>query len=82
MNPEHSRSQGNDLISGRYANYFEVGQNAAEFVLDFGQSYAENERAHIHTRIITSPLHAKALLHILQESIERHEHVFGDIRDR
>jgi len=28
-------------IEGRYANYFKVGHNAFEFVLDFGQYYPE-----------------------------------------
>ncbi|BFU95597.1 MAG: hypothetical protein NTNFB02_23190 [Nitrospira sp.] len=63
----------------RYANYFEIGENAAEFVLGFGQSYSESEEVQIHTRIVTSPLYAKALLHLLEESIKRHEQTCGEI---
>ncbi len=28
-------------LEGRYANYFKVGYNAFEFLLDFGQFYPE-----------------------------------------
>jgi hypothetical protein len=71
--------QGSGVLEGRYANYFKVGHNAVEFLLDFGQFYPEAEHARLHTRIITSPTYAKALLKILRESIGRHEQVFGAI---
>ena len=67
---------------GNYANYFEVGHNALEFLLDFGQSYGENGRACVHTRIIMSPTYAKGLLHTLEESLLRYEQTFGSIEDR
>ena len=58
---------------GRYANYFRVGHNAFEFILDFGQFYSEDQEANLHTRIVTSPVYAKALLDTLRESIEQNE---------
>jgi hypothetical protein len=64
---------------GRYANYFEVGHNAIEFLLDFGLFYPENGDAQLHTRIITSPVYAKALLHTIRKSIERYEQTFGTL---
>lgn len=64
---------------GRYSNYFEIGHNAVEFLLDFGQFYSECEGAQLHTRIVTSPIYAKVLLSILGESIERYEQTFGAI---
>ena len=67
-------------LEGRYANYFKVGHNAFEFVLDFGQYYPEIEEAELYTRIITSPQYAKELLSTLQESIERHENSYGRIK--
>lgn len=66
-------------LEGRYANAFKVGQNAFEFVIDFGQSYAEGEKECFHTRIVTSPFYANILLKTLQESIEQHEQTFGSI---
>jgi len=64
---------------GSYANYFEVGQNAFEFLLDFGQFYAESDRALVHTRIITGPIYAKALLRTLEEAVQQYERTFGPI---
>ena len=66
-------------LEGRYANAFKVGYNAFEFLLDFGQFYPESERAQLHTRIITSPVYAKALWETLRESIEQYERSFGTI---
>lgn len=61
---------------GRYANYFEVGHNAVEFIVDFGQLYEESKDAKIHTRIVTSPMYAKALMEVLEESLSQFdEHV-------
>lgn len=66
-------------LEGRYANYFKIGHNAFEFVLDFGQCYGGSGKAKLHTRIVTSPNYAKALLETLGESIERYEETFGVI---
>lgn len=66
-------------LEGWYANYFKVGHNAFEFVLDFGQFYTESEEAEHRTRIITNPIYAKGLLETLRESIERYEQAFGAI---
>jgi hypothetical protein len=69
-------------LEGRYSNYFKVGCGAFEFVLDLGQLNAENGEAKLHTRIITSPIYAKALLETLRESIELYEQTFGAIQNR
>lgn len=80
MESKASTCGGDGLLEGRYANYFEIGHNAFEFVLDLGQAYPEGERARIHTRIITGPKYAKALCDLLTESIDRYERSFGVIR--
>jgi hypothetical protein len=69
-------------IEGRYANYFKIGQNAFEFVLEFIQYYPGNEGQHLHTRIITSPVYAKTLSRMLKESIEKYEQKFGIISEK
>jgi Protein of unknown function (DUF3467) len=66
-------------LEGRYANYFKVGHNAFEFLLDFGQFYATSQEAQFHTRIITAPIYAKALLELLRESVNQYEQTFGAI---
>jgi uncharacterized protein DUF3467 len=69
-------------LEGRYANYFKVGHNAYEFVLDFGQLYPDSAREQTHTRIVTGPQYAKALVQVLRESLDRYEQAFGVIDDR
>ena len=73
---------GSKKIEGKYANYFIVGHNAFEFVIDFGQYYAGNEEAEPYTRIVTCPCYARELLETLRESIERYEKVFGNIKEK
>jgi hypothetical protein len=60
-----------------YANYFEVGHTAFEFVLDFGQKYAGGH-ATCHTRIVTSPTYARALLQTLTECVTEYRRSFGE----
>jgi hypothetical protein len=81
MTHEDTDPQDLAAIEGRYANYFKIGHNAFEFLLDFGQFYPESEQAQLHTRIITSPIYAKALFETLRESIARYEQAFGPIHE-
>lgn len=80
MNDQGEGSHDGGQLEGRYANYFKVGHNAFEFLLDFGQFYAESQEARLHTRIITTPIYAKAFAEILQESIDQYERTFGAIQ--
>ena len=83
MSDKRYQFSSNDSVSVRYANYIEVGHNAFEFVLDFGQMYADDNPEQIHTRIVTGPLYAKEFLEVLEESVERYEEAFGPItRDK
>jgi hypothetical protein len=66
---------------GRYANYFEIGHNAFEFLLDFGQLYFEDPEASLHTRIVTSPVYAKRLSGVLQQALSQYEASFGRVAD-
>ncbi len=66
-------------LEGRYANAFQVGHNAFEFLLDFGQASPAEESAHFHTRIIPGPAYAKAFSQTLREAIDSYEKTFGVI---
>lgn len=79
MTEKCSGPQETGQLQGRYANYFKVGYNAFEFLLDFGQFYPEGKEAQLHTRIITNPIYAKTLLELLRESMDRYEQTFGAI---
>jgi hypothetical protein len=56
----------------RYANYFEVGVNQEEIVIDLGQAYGEGEPVSFHTRIVTSPAYARELAELLDRAVGRH----------
>jgi Protein of unknown function (DUF3467) len=77
MSDEHQECQDANPLEGKYANYFEVGYNAFEFILDFGQLYSEGEEPQLHTRIITSPAYAKVLLETLRESVDQYDRAYG-----
>ncbi len=68
-----------EKLGGIYANFLKIGQNAFEFLFDFGQLYIEEDEAQFHTRIITTPVYAKAFFIVLAEVIERYEQDFGVI---
>jgi hypothetical protein len=80
MEPAQEASRDSKKLEGRYSNYFKVGHNAFEFVLDFGQFYSGNQEPQLHTRIITGPIYVKGLLETLRESVERYEKSFGPIQ--
>lgn len=68
--------------AGRYANYFAVGYNAVEFLVDCGQCYGDPASARFHTRIITSPIYAQALFAALGQSLSEYERAFGHIPEQ
>ena len=74
--------QKNKPIEGQYANCFRIGQNEFEFVIDFGQSYAENGKECFHTRVICNPYYANVLLTLLQRSVEEYEETFGELETK
>ena len=57
-------------LEAKYANYFQIGQNALEVVIEFGQLYSGDPEPLLHTRIVTNPMYAKDLLNLLQKAIE------------
>jgi hypothetical protein len=79
MDHERKSGQGGAPPEGRYANYFMIGHNAFELIIDCGQCYAKDEEPQLHTRIITSPGYGKALLRTLSESLEQYEKTYGPI---
>ena len=46
-----------------YANQFEIGFNAFEFLFDFGQVYDE-DATEAHWRVVTAPAYAKVDAHL------------------
>lgn len=53
---------------GRYANFFQIGHNAFEFLIEFGQQGGD-----IHTRIYVSPQYARMLSDLLTSALKEHD---------
>ena len=66
-------------LEGRYANYFQVGHNAFEFVLEFGQVYGGGESPALHTRIVINPVYVQELQRVLADALEAYQRAFGDV---
>jgi hypothetical protein len=79
VSDDRSAVPGGGGIEGRYANYIQVGHNAFEFVLDFGQSYGDDRVPAVHTRIVANPAYAKVFLDVLTESVAAYQRAFGAI---
>ncbi|MFM0631242.1 DUF3467 domain-containing protein [Paraburkholderia xenovorans] len=65
----------------RYVNYFEVTHNAFEFLIDFAQYQPESATVQVHSRMATSPTHAKLLCAVLGNALRQFEQEYGEIAD-
>lgn len=63
---------------GKYTNCFQIGHNAFEFLLEFGQSYADQKEL-MHTLLVTSPAFAAQLSQLLIQALSQYEARFGPI---
>jgi hypothetical protein len=77
---QRTKDSGNGGVpEGRYANYFEIGHNAFEFLMDFGQLYDDEPQSRMHSRIVVSPFYARGLLEILSQAVRQYEQSYGRI---
>jgi hypothetical protein len=79
MDDERKSGHTSNSPEGRYVNYFKIGYNAFELIIDCGQCYADNEEPRLYTRIVMSPAYGKALLMTLRESLDEYEKAHGPI---
>lgn len=79
MDDRQDDPRGDADREGKYTNYFKIGFNSFEFIVDFGQAYDDTLRALRHTRIVTSPAYAKALSQLLADSLAAYERAHGEI---
>jgi hypothetical protein len=77
MAEERAAGPEKPMLEARYANHFNLGYNAFEVILEFGQAYEGQAPAVLHTRIVTTPMHAKGLLELLRDSLDDYERDFG-----
>jgi len=68
-------------ITAEYANYFEVGHNAFEFLIDFGQIDPKSGDININSRLAVGPTHAKLFSRLMEGAVAQFEEQFGEIPD-
>jgi len=81
MDDERKSGQTRNPLEGRYVNYFKIGYNAFELIIDCGQCYADDKEPQLHTRIITSPAYGKVLFEILRNSLEQYDKTYGRVEE-
>ena len=64
-------------LLAKYANWFNIGHNNFEFVLELGQFHPTDRAPTVHTRIVVGPVYAKALATLLNESLENTKRCSG-----
>lgn len=68
-----------EIAEGTYANLVMIAHSQSEFFLDFVRLVPGAPKAKVQSRIILTPDHAKRLLNVLKDSIERYEDELGKI---
>jgi hypothetical protein len=66
-------------LEARYANHVAVGHSPAEFILSFGQQFEPHNEPVMHTKIVTAPAYAKAILKTLNLAVVEFEASYGRI---
>jgi len=72
-NNEISIELSEEIAEGVYANLAIVTHSNTEFVLDFIRVMPGVPKAKVKSRIVLTPDHAKSLLRVLQDNINRFE---------
>jgi hypothetical protein len=68
------------VANGVYVNFANIIHNPAEFVFDFGRVVPGRAEVRVHSRVFTTPIHAKQFLDALAQNIAMYEKTFGPIR--
>lgn len=67
------------VAQGHYSNLAIISHSTSEFIIDFATVLPGVPKAHVKSRIILTPEHAKRLLRSLQDNIVRYESAVGKI---
>ena len=67
------------VAEGVYSNLSLVAHSSSEFVLDFISLLPGVSKAQVRSRVIMAPEHAKRLMLILRDNVNRYEDNFGEI---
>ncbi len=65
---------------GCYVNLAVITHSHSEFIMDFATVLPSVKKAHVKSRLVMTPEHAKRLLYSLQDNIARYEQAMGEIK--
>lgn len=68
-----------EVAQGHYSNLAIISHSTSEFIVDFATILPGVDKAHVKSRIILTPEHAKRLLRSLQDNIMRYKSTMGKI---
>ena len=68
-----------DDLQAIYSNLVRIAHTPSEIVFDFSRLLPGDKMATVVSRVLTSPLSAKLLMHALTENLKRYEASFGEI---
>lgn len=69
-----------EIAEGIYSNLAIISHSSSEFVVDFVRIMPGAPKAHVKSRIILTPEHAKRLLFAIQENVAKYEQEHGQIK--
>ncbi len=70
-----------EVAEGTYSNLAIITHSQSEFIIDFIRIMPGVPKAHVKSRIILTPQHAKRLLGAMNDNIEKYESQFGEIQE-
>ena len=70
------------VAEGVYSNLVMIAHSPEEFILDFIRVMPGLPKAHVKSRIIVTPQHAKRILQALADNVAKYERSFGEISQR
>ncbi len=70
-----------EIAEGVYSNLAVITHSSSEFVVDFVRIMPGIPKAHVKSRIILTPEHAKRLLGALQDNLKKYEAVYGPVKN-
>ncbi len=69
-----------EIAEGTFTNLSLISHSNAEFILDFIRFMPGVPKAKVKSRLILTPDHAKRLMYMLQDNIEKYESINGKIK--
>lgn len=64
-----------------YTNSFFIETSLSEVCLSFGQAFHHVDQRHMHSRLVTTPVHLRRLANAVNGAVSRYEDAFGRIPD-